>query len=199
MLILYVFVYMRYSQLTEHLEESNIQLKNSLVELKDYYDNMEKYQRESNQLEEAIEALMVEYPADAKEEDVIMLAVHTQEQNLLNYDNISMSQPELVYTVPQNIVTAASMEGYRRQIDFLKKQATYTNVTDYNNLKGIIEQIYEMPNRIAINNVTYTVNEESGSLEGMLDLSFYIAAGTEKQYVYPDIDEYISGTDNPFQ
>ena len=175
MLILYVFVYMRYSQLTEQLEESNIQLKNSLVELKDYYDNMEKYQRESNQLEEAIEALMVEYPADAKEEDVIMLAVHTQEQNLLNYDNISMSQPELVYTVPQNIVTAASMEGYRRQIDFLKKQATYTNVTDYNNLKGIIEQIYEMPNRIAINNVTYTVNEESGSLEGMLDLSFYIA------------------------
>ena len=59
MLILYVFVYMRYSQLTEQLEESNIQLKNSLVELKDYYDNMEKYQRESNQLEEAIEALMV--------------------------------------------------------------------------------------------------------------------------------------------
>lgn len=199
MLILYVFVYMRYSQLTEQLEESNIQLKNSLVELKDYYDNMDKYQRESNQLEEAIEALMVEYPADAKEEDVIMLAVHTQEQNLLNYDNISMSQPELVYTVPQNIVTAASMEGYHQQIDFLEKQATYTNVTDYKNLKGIIEQIYEMPNRIAINNITYTVNEDSGSLEGMIDLSFYIEAGTQKQYVYPDIDEYISGTDNPFQ
>lgn len=199
MLLLYVFVYMKYSQLTRELEASNIERKNSLVELKEYYDNMEKYEKESKGLEEAIEELMAEYPADAREEDVIMLAVNTQEKHLLSYDNINMMEPALIYAVPQSVAVKAAMEGYEQEIGFMEKQAAYTNITDYENLKGIIEQIYKTPNRIAINNISYAVTEESELLEGMLNLSFYIVTGTDKEYTPPDIDEYISGTDNPFQ
>lgn len=199
MVILYVFVYLKYAQMTQELEASNVRLKNSLIELKEYYDNMDKYVQESNALEESIEEIMKEYPADAREEDIIMLAVNTQKNNKLSYSNINMAEQALVYAVPQNVVTASTIEGYEQEIDFMEKKATYANKTDYSNLKGIIEQIYAAPNRIAINNIAYTKQQDSEVLEGVIDLSFYSAAGTGKEYECPDIAEYVSGTENLFQ
>ena len=199
MLIIYVFVYLKYTQLTAELETSNQKLEASLSELKEYYDNMEQYQKDSKEIEKNIKKIMKEYPADAKEEDVIMLAVSAQEENDLNYDNINMTESSLVYAVPSNIVTAAGIEAYTEEIDFMEKKATYVNNTNYDNMKGIIEQIYASPNRIAIENIYYKATEDSEVLEGMIDLCFYSATGTGTEYVVPEIDEYISGTKNPFQ
>lgn len=200
LLVLYVFVYMEYMQRTQTLEMSNAQLENSLIKLKEYYDNMEQYEQDSQEMQKDIVERLSEYPADTREEDVIMLAVKIQKVNSLNYENINLMEQELVYSVPQNTVMAAAIEGYEKQIDFKEKKATYVNHTNYGNLKGIIEQIYADPNRIAINHISYAKeHEDSEVLSGIIDVSFYSAAGTDKEYVAPDIAEYRSGTENIFQ
>lgn len=200
LLILYVFVYLKYVRMTEELTTANDQLQKKVAVLKEYYDNMEEYQQDSEVMEDEIMTIMSEYPADAREEDVVMLAVNIQKKNSLNYDNINLEEPEIIYSVPQNVVAAGLIEGYAEQIDFRQKKATYVNETNYGNLKGIIEQIYKDPNRIAIHNISYMKErEDSEVLTGIIDVSFYSASGTGKEYVAPDIAEYIKGTENIFQ
>ena len=47
--------------------------------------------------------------------------------------------------------------------------------------------------------IVYAKNEEEGTLEGNIDLYFYSAAGTGKEYVTPDIAAYLAGTGDIFQ
>ncbi|MBQ7944475.1 MAG: hypothetical protein IJ326_10490 [Lachnospiraceae bacterium] len=197
-LLLYVFVYMDYSEKTWELERSNRQLRNSLSDLKVYYDNMDKYQEEMDAVVEEVDKILVQYPADTKPEDVIMLAVQLQENADISISAINMQDNAMVYAVPQQIVAGAGIEGLEHEIDFMQKSATYVNITDYDNLKECVEQIYASDNRIGISSITYIKGEEVGTLEGSINLRFYNASGTGKEYVYPDIDEYLSGTDDIF-
>ena len=198
LLVLYSKVYKDYDEKTKQVEMQNNELEALLAELEVYHNNMEQYKEEIEAIKTNIIEIMSEYPANAKEEDVIMLAVEMQEQNEIEFDSISMMESENVYTVPQNLIMMADIEGYENDIVFTKKPSTYATKTDYANLKGNIQQIFDSPNRIAINNIVYSKNESTGFLEGTLDLFFYSAQGTDKEYVAPDIAEYISGTGDLF-
>lgn len=198
LVLVYFFVYLKFTGLTDELEVSNASLEKDVAILKEYYDNMDAYQQDNVAMREEIEEILSEYPADAREEDVLMLAVDMQEESTVNFSNINMEQPTLVVAVPQDIVVAAAMEGLPGEIDFTEKKATYVLETDYLNLKDAIETIYEADHRIAINNIALSMNEEGEILSGNVDVSFYSAVGTDKEYVAPDIMKYISGTDNLF-
>lgn len=198
-LMLYTLVYLSYSEKTLALESSNRQLRNTIQELKVYHDNIQMYETEIALAEEEIDKLLEEYPAGARPEDVIMLAVNIQENSVIQYNNINMIENESVYEIPQNIVTSAGIEEFEQGINFMKKDATYVNKTNYENLKECIEQIYASPNRIGIRQILYEKDEHSNVLEGTIDLSFYYATGTGKEYVCPEIEEYPMGAENIFQ
>ncbi len=197
--LLYSFVYLKYSDMTIALEDSNRQLRNTIAELKGYYDNQKQYEADIELSEEIVNQLIEDYPADARPEDVIMLAVEMQENSTISYTNINMGENELVYDIPAETVSVAGIEGLEQKISFMKKKATYVNKTNYENLKSCIEQIYDSPNRIGIESISYAKEENSDVLSGTMDLIFYYATGTGKEYVCPDIAEYLMGTDNIFQ
>ena len=194
----YVFIYLDFSERTEEVEASNRQLRTKLNELEAYYNNMPHYKEEIENYRAAISDIMKEYPADAREEDIIMLAVDLQEKNDITYENISMEETEAVYTIAQDRIVAAEIEGLDEAIRFNQKHASYNNITNYENLKDCIEDIYASPNRIGIDNIIYSKNDEDGTLSGSINLYFYSAAGTDKEYAPPDMAEYISGTSNLF-
>ena len=195
----YVFVYMDYTENTEELEASNRTLQAKVNELQKYADNMEMYQSEISEMKTAIADIIAEYPADAREEDIIMLAVQIQERNAIAYDAINMEATEGVYTVPYENVRMASIEGLDGELTFTKKHAVYVNTTNYDNLKTVVEQVFDSNNRIGINSIVYAKNEENGTLEGSIDLNFYSVVGTDKEYAAPDIAVYLSGTSDLFQ
>lgn len=197
--IVYVFVYMDYTERTDELTASNAVLQAEIDELQEYADNMERYQSEINEMKTAIEDIVAEYPADAREEDVIMLAVQIQDRNAIAYNAINMEATESVYTVPYDNVRLAAIEGMDRDLIFARKHAVYSNITNYDNLKSCIQQVFDSPNRIGISNIVYVKNEEDGTLEGSIDLYFYSAVGTGKEYVVPDIAEYLAGTSDLFR
>lgn len=195
----YVLVYLDYVDKTAALESANATLKQELVVLEEYYRNMETYKQDIEAMKAEIEGILEEYPADAREEDILMLAVQIQEENKIAYTSINMEEKEGVYTVAHDLIAAAGMEEAASDIIFTQKHATYVTETTYADLKDCIAQIYASPNRIGIDNIVYCKNEERGTLEGNINLYFYSAAGTGKEYVAPDIAEYISGTTDLFQ
>ena len=197
--LVYVFVYLDYTQRTEELEQSNTALAAEVRELEEYNTNMESYKVEIEEIKAAISEIFDEYPSDVREEDVIMLAVGLQERNVIDFDAINMEEKESVYTVEPYLVTAAALEGMNDSLVFTQKHAVYVNETTYTELKSVIQQIYESDNRIGIDNIVYSKNEEYGVLEGNIDLYFYSLAGTGKEYQAPDITQYHAGTADPFR
>lgn len=197
--VVYVYIFMDYTERTEIVEAENRDLKAKVNELQEYADNMEMYQSEISEMKTAIEDIIAEYPADAREEDIIMLAVQIQERNAIAYDALNMEAAEGVYTIPYDNVRLASIEGLDGELTFAKKHAVYVNTTNYDNLKTVVEQIFDSNNRIGINSIVYAKNEENGTLEGSIDLNFYSAVGTAKEYVVPDIAAYLSGASDLFQ
>lgn len=197
--IIYVFVYLDFSEKTQTLELSNRKLAENIKQLEEYDANKAQYEQDIEDYTNAINEIMGNYPADVREEDIIMLAVQIQQNNEIAYNNIKMEDTENVYTVSKDVVQPAGIEEFDKDIIFERKLATYSNTTDYGNLKGCIEQIFNSDNRIAINQIIYTKNKETGKLEGNIDLKFYCAKGTQKEYTVPDIKEYISGTSDFFK
>ncbi len=195
----YVFVYLDFSQRTQEVEADNAALRNELEELEVYYNNINKYKADIEDYRVAISDIMAEYPAGAKEEDILMLAVQLQQHNEIDYSIINMEEPEVVYSIPKEQIEPAGIEGLNDTLSFMQKHATYVNITNYDNLKGCIEDIYASKNRIGIDNIVYTKNEEDGTLDGSISLYFYSAAGTDKEYEAPDIAAYISGTRDLFK
>lgn len=199
LVMLYVFVYLDYTQKTEELEASNNELKAVVNELEEYNNNLEHYKTEIEEIKAEADAILAQYPADTREEDAIMLAVEVQENNIIDFDAINMEEKEGVYTIEPYLVTAAALEGLDESMVFAKKHAVYVNETTYPCLKSIIRQIYESDNRIGIDNIVYTKNEEYGILEGNIDIYFYSLAGTDKEYTAPDIAQYAAGTEDLFR
>lgn len=199
LVVIYVFVYMDYTEKTQELTDSNTELEAEIDKLQEYANNIETYRSEINDIKTAIEDIIAEYPADAREEDVIMLAVQVQERNAIAYDAINMEPAEGVYTIPYDNVRLASIEGLDNELTFAQKHAVYVNTTNYDNLKSIIEQVYRSDNRIGISSIVYAKNEENGTLDGSIDLYFYSAAGTDKEYEAPDISAYLAGTSDLFK
>lgn len=197
--VVYVFVYLDYTQRTDELEASNAALQTEIDELQTYADNIELYRADINEMKTSIEDIVENYPADAREEDVIMLAVQIQDKNVISYNSINMEEKEGVYTVPYENVKLAEIEGMDRDLIFARKHAVYSNVTNYDNLKSCIQQVFDSHNRIGIGSIVYVKNEENGTLEGNIDLYFYSASGTGKEYVVPDISQYLSGTSDLFR
>lgn len=199
LVVSYVFVYLDYQIKTEEKEASNEKLRAQVEVLEDYYNNMDQYVSETNQMVEEIGQILSAYPADAKEEDMIMLAVNLQEQNAISYHSINMEEKETVYDIPSQVVTPAQIAGFDRNIQFIRKHASYSNVTNYDELKGCLETIFNSPNRLGIDNIVYVKNEEDGTLEGNINLYFYSATGTGKEYTAPDIAQYLAGTRDIFR
>jgi Tfp pilus assembly protein PilO len=198
LLLIYVFVYQDYINKTEEIEASNSELKATINELQEYSDNMSVYQNEIEEMKVAIGDILEEYPAGAREEDAIMMAVKMQTKNQIGFDAINMEETETVYTIPYSEVSIANIEGLEGDLTFLRKRATYSNTTTYSDLKSVIGQVYDSSNRIGINSIVYAKNEEEGTLSGNIDLYYYSVTGTDKEYSVPNIAAYIMGTDDIF-
>jgi Tfp pilus assembly protein PilO len=201
--MLYALVYLDYKDRTEAIEASNDKLSDTIAILQEYANNMATYQAEIEDMREAIGEILEEYPAGAREEDVIMMAVRTQEENQISYSSINMNDTETVYSIPANEVSLAAIEGMDTSLTFASKRATYSVTTTYDDLKSVVEQIFDNDNRIAINSIVLAKNDDedddaTGTLDGSIDLNFYSAIGTGKVYQVPDISKYLAGTDNIF-
>ena len=196
--LFYVLFYMKYEEKTAAIRQENELLKNKTATLNMYHKNEEKYRTEIEAMENGINGMLDEYPANAMEEDAIMLSVDMEKHGDIKYSVINIGEDMPLYSIPENIVKAAGCEGLQNELTFVERRATYCNDVSYGSLKSCIGEIYKNKNRIAVSNIVYLRNEE-GKLTGNIDVSFYSVRGTDKEYVKPDIDKYTAGKADLFQ
>ncbi len=194
----YFLVYKKYNDMAAAINSSNITLAERVNELKEYYDNLDAYNAEIDMMQQQVNEWLDEFPADVKEEDIIVLALDTEEAAYVAYTNINIQDRTALRTIPATIVQPAGMENLTSDIIFVERKTSYVNITDYFNIKNCVEVINNSDNRLVISNITYSENEETGLLDGTIEVTFYSVIGTGKEYVPQVLPEYESGLLNLF-
>ncbi len=198
-MVVYLGVFTPFNDKTDALEISNAALKTEVDEMKPHFDNIPVYRTQSAEMLEEVDKLTADYPGDAREEDVIMMAVDMQEAAIVNYESIGIDGTENLHTIAKEVVDKAGTESLTEEIKFNAKKATYTNTTDYSNLKTCIETVYKSPYRIGINSIVYKKeSDENKVITGTMDITYYSVEGMGKKYTEPDMAEYLKGTEELF-
>lgn len=200
MVLVYFLVYRKLVDEADKINDANRVLAQRVNELKGYYDARETNLANTLLLEQLAGELLTTYPADAREEDAIILAGQMQRESGAEFLNINMDRGgDPIHVVSAETVQAANSEQYTQEIQFRNMSVTYINEVSYSGLKNLIQMVYDSNNRIGIENISYSRgNEENPNLSGQVDLVLYSVSGTGKEYVTPDIIPYLAGTDNIF-
>ena len=199
-LIVYMQVFSKYNDKTAALKKSNAELETQVNELKEYYDNMPVYQAQVAEMVANIEERTANYPADAREEDIVMMAVTMQDKTIINFSKINVDNKKVIHSIPEDVVKGAGIEGLGDEpIEFVGKMATYSNKTNYGNLKTAVEAVYDNPYRIGINTVSFRKSSDSNNIiEGTIDLTYYSVSGMGKEYEAPEMPSYFGGATDLF-
>ncbi len=198
-LMVYMLVFTKYNDQTTALKNSNAQLQTQVNEMKEYYDNMEVYRTSAAEMTAGIEEVTSDYPSDAREEDVIMMAVAMQNRVIINFDAINVEESKVLHEIPEEVVKGAVVEGMDSAIQFVERQATYSNTTTYSNLKDAIATVYDSPYRIGVNAVAYRKSSDSNNfIEGTIDITYYSVKGMGKEYTVPEMPTYFGGASDLF-
>jgi len=200
LIAVYQFVYTKYKNEAANLSATNDVLADRVATLKVYYDNRDSYTASIKTMMDSTEEMLKDYPADVTLEDGIMQAVYMQAASEIGYESINILEKAEVVSVPEETITAVADDRYPTSLIFQRRAVTYNNRITYPELKNAIQSIFARDKRIAIDTITYTRINAMGEpkLQGEIDLSFFSIAGTNKEYQYPDINEYIAGTNNIF-
>lgn len=194
----YIWVYQKYTDMTEKLKSDNQALTTRVAELKEYYDNIEMYNESTAAMKAEIDEKLDSFPADVKEEDVLVLALDTMRKANVGYTGITVSKRESIYDIDEAVVTEAALEGYDQAISMGSRVTQYTTINNYYDLKKVVDIINSIENRRVINTLSYTKNDD-GYLEGTIEVQSFFAIGTGKGYVEPDIADYEAGLSDLFK
>ncbi len=194
----YIWVYQKYTDMTTKLKSDNQALTTRVAELKEYYDNVEMYTESTKAMKAEIDEKLDSFPADVKEEDVLVLALDTMRKANVGYTGITVSKRESIYDIDEAVVTDAALEGYDQAISMGSRVTQYTTINNYYDLKKVVDIINSIENRRVINTLSYTKNDD-GYLEGTIEVQSFFAIGTGKGYVAPDIADYEAGLSDLFK
>lgn len=193
-LAVYFLVFQAYSDKADEITQSNAVLSKRVNELREYYNNMDNYNAEIADMQEQVNVWLDTFPADVKEEDIIVLALDTEKKAIVNYTNINIGEREELASIPAEVVKNAGMENLEGELKFVKRQTSYVNETEYFSLKDCVKTINDSNNRLAISNISYASDDDNKLiLNGTIDVTFYSVIGTGKEYVPQNLPAYESG------
>lgn len=194
-LVFYLQVFKKYEEKTATVRSQNTVLSAKVNELKEVYDNMEAYEGSIEFMDGEIKNILSKYPADAREEDALVVAIDTINKAYVEYSTINIQQKEQLGSISADTVSKAGLPEYSGEIAINKRTVSYVNNTDYSNLKTIIGTILGYGDKKIIERISYSKNitEKDGFLTGTIEVTDFVADGTGAEYKAPDIKEYEAG------
>lgn len=194
----YFLIYQKFNDKAAALEAGNITLNQRVTQLKQFFDDMDKNKKEISSMQEQVQEWLAEFPADVKEEDIIVMAMDTEKNAAVAYTNINIADREALRTIPAATTCLSGMENLTQDLIFVKRLTSYVNTTDYLNMKNVIQTINDSNKRLSISKITYSKNEETGLLDGTVEVTFYSVIGDGKIYEPQPLADYENGLSDLF-
>ncbi len=192
-LISYLYLYKKWNQKADEISASNQTLQVRVDELRGYYEKMPEYKKEIIDKTNYINSQLNKYPSDTREEDAVYLALRTLKEEIgVSYEVIQVNNRDMVDRIPAKIVKDAGISGLEKDIILRERTTTYKNITNYAELKRMLACMNDEQAQLAITSISYAVNEKN-MLEGVVDCTFYMVEGTNKEYIPKEFMDYTLG------
>jgi hypothetical protein len=214
--ISYFFVYKSNVEKAETVEAQNKTLAAEVARLETLYQQMPQYIEDTEKMQAANREFEGRFPADIRYEDSIMMintleAATNTEVASLAFGGV-MAVP---YTDDTAVVTDASADATAstdasagtpvESDDVVIYDTTMYQVPlsisidcTYDDFKGLITYIYNQTDRMSVDGVSISYNNQNGELTGSMSLSTYYLLGTDKLYSEPFIPNMKMGVETIF-
>ncbi len=195
--LVWMFVASPIKEKKEALAVENETLRVKKEEYEAVNAQKKKYEEGMTNLQAEREQLLESYPSGMIREDEIMYWANMERANSgqLALQDISMDSMQEVIVGEQ---PAAEEEG-ATQLHLYKAPVNYTFLSTYDGLKGLADYVFAQDDKKSIEGLSASFNEETGNLEGTLDMNMYYMVGTGKDHVPATIPSVPTGVSNVFR
>lgn len=197
-LVIYFMIYRKWNEDAHLMDNSNAQLNRRVNELYDHYQKIDDYNAQIDLIKADIDKIVEEFPADVREEDVLLLALQIRDKAPVVYEAINIAEREALVTVDAQTIKNAGVDSFTGDVMFVKRQTALTGTFTYEDLKSMVDTINDTRYRRCINRVEVQRNLEENYLEGVAEITFYSLAGTGKEYEEVKFTEFPTGLTNLF-
>jgi len=194
--LVWMFVASPIKEKKEALAAENAELRVKKEEYEAVNAQRAKYEEGMVALKNEREELLEAYPSGMLREDEIMYWANMERANVgqLALENIGMSALQEVFVDGQ---TPSEEEG-ATQLHLYKAPVNYGFKATYDGLKGMADYVFAQKDKKSIEGLMAAYNEETGNLEGTLDMNMYYMVGTGKDHVPATIPSVPTGVSNVF-
>ena len=197
--LVWMFVASPIKEKKEVLAAENAELKVKKEEYEAVNAQKAKYEEGMTALQNEREELLENYPSGMITEDRIMYWANMERANTgqLALENIAMSSLQEVF------VDNAASEGEEEeegatQLHLYKAPVNYTYKATYEGLKGMVDYVFAQNDKKSIEGIMAAYNEETGNIEGTLDMNMYYMVGTGKDHTPAKKQSVPTGVANPY-
>lgn len=212
----YCFVYTSYNEKTATIEADNAVLATEVEELQKLADNKEHYIKETERMNNEINEIIAQYPAEVRAEDQIMYAVGLENTNAIWVNSMEMGNTELMQVASaapqQDAVTEATDDAAATEGDAVVTSAgmqdtvflyrtpyKYAFKVTYRSIKDIVSSVVTSDEKMNLSSMSLAYDADTGCLVGSMDMSMYTMSGTGKYYEELSIPGVSIGTNDFFQ
>lgn len=197
--VAWMYLYTPQVEKTQQLVSENKTLEVRVNELIAFSEVMPQNQKDIEEMTADIRQKLADFPADCKEEDALALALKSWENKILvAYTQLAIGEREYLATIPQETVAGAKIEGLEEELSFVSRMVTYNSKTLYEDLKELVTCFNENQEEMAITELSYKADTQTGILEGYITTTFFTAQGTGKEYTPRVFTDYQKGLMNLF-
>ena len=199
-LLVFVLVYMYGFQ---PLQEKNAKLLSEIENLEKecdkleiYYKNIDTYEAKIEEYREAVKQDLALFPAEIKEEDIVVYLLNLQEANDIDLMSIEFEEPIDIV----NFYGMMDVEGVDQttRMNGQKIGTVATAELTYKELKDVLQYIYDTQTQTTLEKVTVVYDEENDTLNGSLNFARYILNYEEAEYVPEILPDVAIGQEDLF-
>ena len=198
--LVFVLVYMYGFQ---PLQEKNAKLLSEIQRLEKecdkleiYYKNIDTYEAKIEEYREAVKQDLALFPADIKEEDIVVYLLNLQEANDIDLMSIEFEEPIDIV----NFYGMMDVEGVDQttRMNGQKIGTVATAELTYKELKDVLQYIYDTQTQTTLEKVTVIYNDDDDTLNGSLNFTRYILNYEEAEYVPEILPDVAIGQEDLF-
>ncbi len=174
-----------------------------------YVDDTEKYKSD-------YEAVIAQFPSELYQDNTIMYLQNVKDKYKFNFPTVTMGEETLFYTLGSGAVgdvtvdntaaDAAATTGDATLGDSATASSGYNCYSasfpvsyegDYKDIKDVIDYIKNGENRMTLDEVSISFNDQTGKYEGDMTITSYAVNGEDRTTDHADVNVQI-GTNNIF-
>ena len=216
LVVVYFVFYRNITQKSDEMQSRVASLEQEKNDLEALNSRKSDYEQQIKEMQQQMNVIFAEFPADVREEDAIMYANELENLTGMEVSGISIGSKNLLYSTGQNsaedgqaeagtgtedTVAAADTTAGSSQSPVLYlygMPVTYNFTVDYSSFKKAVALIAENAEKRNMESLTLSFHPESGKLIGNAMVNMYVLMGGDSTYEEPQTSPIQQGVDNLF-